>query len=152
MTTIADIRNIIFSSSLQEQTVTVPAWAGVNLIVRELSGKAGSDLLASCTDPETDKVDQTALVGAIILATLRNVDEPNKPLVFSVDGQPDTPNPIYRDQLMTTVGLGTIMQIATASIKLSGLDASVKVEDLKNASAATSGADLPIISPVGSAS
>lgn len=127
-----DVRNLILSTPLQEQAVTNNAvWPGANLIVRELSGKAGSDLVASCTDSK-GKVDQTSLIAGVILETLRNADDPNKALVFGMDDGTDAPNPAYKDSLLS-IGLGKVMSIAQQSINLSGLDAAAKVEDSKNA-------------------
>lgn len=134
----ANIRDFILSVPLQEQAVSIPGWdkdaSGnpVNLIIRELDGAAGSALMDKVTDSMTQKVDQKKLVAAIILATLRNADDPNKALVFSSDpaNKPDEYNPAYLDGLMSR-GLGRIMEVSTASLKLSGL-ADNAVADAKN--------------------
>ena len=134
------IRNMILTTPLLEQPVSITGWEkdatgnDAHLIIRELDGKEGSDLIAACSD-STGKVNQEALVAGIILASLRNADDPQKALVFSFDGQPNVYNPAYRDGLMAT-GLGRIMQVAQSSIKLSGLDQSA-VSDAKNASSGT---------------
>lgn len=125
----ADVRNMILSTPLAEQAVIIPGW-NANLLIRELSGKAGSDLINACTDAQTQKVNQDALIAGVILATLRNADDPNKSLVFSTD-DPNTPNLAFRDPLMAT-GLGRIMQVAMKSISLSGLDTASGIKDAKN--------------------
>lgn len=139
MDTIA-LRQLILATPLQEQPVTIANWIDpvaqkpVNLLIRELDGRSGSDLIAGCTDVKTSAVDQDALVAGIVLATLRNADDPNKALVFSSDpvNKPNDYDPAYRDSLMAT-GLGDIMQVAQASIKLSGLDAAASTAQAKNA-------------------
>lgn len=132
-----DVRNLILSTPLREQPVQIAGWESANLIIRELDGKTGAELMASVSD-SSGKVNQEALVAGIILASLRNADDVNKALVFSADpeNQPHVYNPAFRDSLMST-GLGRIMQVAQQSIKLSGLDASTAVADAKNASSAT---------------
>lgn len=125
----ADVRNMILSTPLAEQAVSIPGW-NANLLIRELSGKAGSDLINACTDAQTQKVNQDALIAGVILATLRNADDPAKALVFSTD-DPNTPNLAFRDPLMAT-GLGRIMQVAMQSISLSGLDTASGIKDAKN--------------------
>ncbi len=133
------VRNLILNASLLEESVTIPGWdkaadgSATNLIIRELDGKTGSDLIAACSDAN-GKPNQDALIAGVILATLRNGDDPQKALVFAVDpaSQPNTYDPAYRDQLMSK-GLGRIMQAATASIKLSGLDTAAATADAKNA-------------------
>jgi len=128
---------MIFSTPLQEKPVTIDGWndpatgAPANLIIRELTGAAGSELLTSCTDVSTKSVDQEALVAGIVLATLRNADDPNKSLVFALATDPNAYDPALRDPLMAT-GLGRIMEVAQASIKLSGLDEAA-AKDTKNA-------------------
>lgn len=126
-----DIRNMILTTTLREQSVTVPDWETANLIIRELDGKSGSELISACTDAD-GSVNQDAFVSGVILATLRNADDPNKALVFCKDNQPNEYDPAYRDALMAT-GLGRIMQVAMKSITLSGLNESVKVDAAKNA-------------------
>lgn len=143
------IRNMILTTPLQEEPAQVPAWKDpatgqpANLLIRELNGKAGSDLLSSVTD-DAGNVDQNALVANIVLGTLRNADDPKKALVFCLDPEndPDSPNLAFRDSLMAT-GLGSIMQVAQASIKLSGLDAATAKDAAKNGSGATPGAPSP---------
>ena len=130
-----DIRNMILNTPLVEEPITIPGW-NANLIIRELSGKAGSDLINACTDQTTQSVNQEALVAGVILQTLRNADDPNKSLIFAQEGKPDEHNPAYRDQLMST-GLKKIMTVALQSIALSGLDTKATVKDAKNASSAT---------------
>ena len=132
MDTVA-IRNLILSTPLQEQPAVVAAWPGTNLIIRELSASAGAALMSAVSD-SAGKVDQDALVAGIVLATLRNADDAKKALIFSSDpvNSPDVYDPAFRDNLMST-GLGSIMQVAQASIKLSGLDNSAAVKDAKNA-------------------
>lgn len=139
------LRNMILTTPLLEEPVTVPGWLDpvtkqpAKLLIRELDGKSGAALIAACTDLDTQSVNQDKLVAGIILASLRNADDPNKALVFSSDpeNEPDTYNPAFHDSLMAT-GLGRIMQVAQRSIKLSGLDASVEaIEAAKNASGAT---------------
>lgn len=131
------LQQLILNTPLQEQSVSVAAWPGANLIIRELDGKSGSDLMESVTDVASKSVDQEALVAGIVLATLRNADDPNKALVFSADpiNQPNTYAPAFRDSLMKT-GLGNIMTVAQQSLKLSGL-ADTAVADVKNGSGAT---------------
>jgi hypothetical protein len=124
---------MILSTPLREEPVTIEVWSGANLFIRELSGKAGADLIAQCTDAD-GKTDQTSLVAGIVLATLRNADDPNKALIFGFDGQ-DAPNPAFRDGLMA-IGLGNVMACANASIELSGLGQAA-VSQAKNASAPT---------------
>lgn len=131
------IRNMILSTPLQELPVSIDGWIDpatnkpANLVIRELTGKAGSELLTSCTDVSTKSVDQEALVAGIVLATLRNADDANKALIFAMDNDPNTFNPALRDPLMAT-GLGRIMDVARQSIKLSGLD-DAAATDAKNA-------------------
>lgn len=127
----ADIRNMILNTPLVDQPVTVDGW-NANLFIRELSGKNGSALVNACTDQTTQKVDQVALIAGVILATLRNADDPNKALVFSKPDSPHDYDPAFRDPLMST-GLGRLMQVALQSIKLSGLDTSAGIKDAKNA-------------------
>lgn len=129
----ADVRNLILNCKLAEQAVVVPGWEGANLVVRELSGKAGSELISMVTDAE-GIINQEDMIAGIILATLRNVDDGGK-LVFGYDDR-DEANPNYRDSLMGT-GLGRIMEVAKMSIKLSGLDEKTAVDGAKNASSAT---------------
>lgn len=136
----AAVRNLLLSTKLQEKAVAVPGWEGANLIIRELSAKAGSDLVAAATD-ENGKVNQDAFIAGIILATLRNADDENKALVFGKDGE-DAPNPLYRDSLMAT-GLGRIMQVAKASIDLSGLNEAAQIDIAKNDSSETQNAASP---------
>jgi hypothetical protein len=138
----SDIRNLILSSQLKEQPVKVDAWPGTNLIIRELSGKAGSDLISVCTDTKGN-VDQESLVAGVVLATLRNADDPNKALVFAKADDGNSYDPAYRDALMST-GLGNIMAVANASITLSGLNQAANVDASKNDSSGTA--------PAGSAS
>lgn len=128
-----DIQKLILGTPLREQSVSVATWPGANLIIRELDGKSGSDLMEACTNVATKSVDQEALVAGIVLATLRNADDPNKALVFSADpvNQPHVYAPSFRDSLMAT-GLGNIMQVAQDSLKLSGLTDSAAL-DAKNA-------------------
>lgn len=133
----ADVRSLILNTPLREETVTIPGWDGANLLIRELNGKAGADLIAACTDAN-GKIQQDALVAGIILATLRNADDPNKALVFGYDDR-DEPNPAYRDSLMAT-GLGRIMECAKRSIKLSGLDETA-LDNAKKDSSGTDAAD-----------
>ena len=133
------IRTFILEVPLQEQPVTIPGWdkdaSGnpINLLIRELDGKSGSDLMSKVTDLKTQQVDQDALVSGIVLATLRNADDPNKALIFSSDpvNKPDEYDPAYRDALMSG-GLGRIMNVAKASLELSGLGDNA-VADAKNA-------------------
>lgn len=132
------LRQLLLSSPLQEQPVVIPGWdkaadgTPTNLVIRELNGKSGTELLAACSD-SAGTVNQEALVAGIILATLRNGDDANKSLVFASDpaNAPDVYDPAFRDSLMAT-GLGHIMAAAQASIKLSGLDAAAK-DTAKNA-------------------
>lgn len=138
------LRDFILAVPLQEQAVSIPGWdkdaSGnpVNLIIRELDGKAGAELMDKVSDPKTKQVDQTKLVAAIILATLRNGDDPNKALVFSSDpaSKPDEYNPAYFDSLMSR-GLGRIMEVSTLSLQLSGL-ADNAVQQAKNDLSGTS--------------
>lgn len=139
----ASIRNMILSTPLREQPVTIAEWAGANLIIRELSGSAGAALMSACSDA-SGNVNQDALVAGVVLATLRNGDDANKALVFSSDpvNSPNVYDAAFRDGLMST-GLGSIMAVAQASIKLSGLNNSATVADAKNVSSAT----VPAASP-----
>lgn len=129
----ADIRNGIFSTPLVEAPVTIAGW-NYNLIIRELSGKAGSALIKS-TSNDKGVVDQEALIAGIIMATLRNADDPQKSLIFGMDTT-DEPNPIYRDQLMGT-GLSRVMEAAKQSITLSGLDDAAATAAAKKNSSST---------------
>lgn len=141
------VRNLILQTPLREQPVVVSGWEGANLIIRELDGKTGADLMAAVSDA-SGKVNQEALVAGIILASLRNADDPSKALVFSSDpaNTPNAYDPAFRDSLMST-GLGRVMQVAQASIKLSGLDASTAVADAKNGLSGTVVESLPTPSP-----
>lgn len=133
------LRQLILSTPLAEQPVVIAGWdtapdgSAIQLIIRELDGKSGSELIAACSDVK-GAVNQEALVAGIILATLRNADDPNKALVFASDpaNSPNTYDPAYRDALMAT-GLGHIMAAAMASIKLSGLDVASATSAAKNA-------------------
>jgi hypothetical protein len=124
-----DIRHLILSTPLREEPVTVAGWESANLVIRELDGKRGAELIAACTDT-SGNVNQEALVAGIVLATLRNADDPQKALIFCSAHDPNTYDPALRDSLMAT-GLGRIMHVATQSIKLSGLDAAA-VKEAKN--------------------
>lgn len=130
----ADVRTLLLSTKLQEKRVIVPGWESTNLIIRELSGKAGAELIAQCTDAD-GKIVQESLVAGVILATLRNADDPNKALVFGYEDR-DEANPLFKDAIMS-IGLGRVMSVAKASIDLSGLNESAQVEDLKNDSERT---------------
>ena len=125
-----DIRHMILSTPLREEAVTVPGWEAAHVVIRELDGKRGAELIAACTDA-SGNVNQEALVAGIVLATLRNADDPHKALIFCHADDPNTYDPALRDSLMAT-GLGRIMQVATQSIKLSGLDAAAAVKEAKN--------------------
>lgn len=122
------IRQAWLESKLKEVPVTVdiPELKDAHLVIRELPGHAGNELMEICTNQDTKTVDQKKLVAGIILATLRNADDPEKSLIFS---EPD------RDLLMST-GLGAIMTVAMASINLSGL-ADKATEDAKKNSSPT---------------
>ncbi len=133
------LRQLILATPLAEEPVVIPGWdknpadgTPTNLIIRELDGKSGAALIDACSD-SSGKVNQEALVAGVILATLRNGDDPKKSLVFSSDpvNTPDVYDPAFRDSLMSQ-GLGHVMQAAKASIKLSGLDEAAK-DDAKNA-------------------
>lgn len=129
----ADVRNMILSTPLAEIPVTIPGW-NANLLIRELSGNEGSELIDACTDQQTQKVNQKAMIAGVILATLRNADDPNKTLVFSTADDPNKPNLAFRDPLMST-GLGRLMSVALTSIELSGLNTATGIKDAKNDSA-----------------
>lgn len=132
------LRNMILSTPLAEEPVTVTGWNDpatslpASLLIRELDGKAGADLVMACTDAATQKIDQEALIAGVVLATLRNAED--KALVFSSDpvNKPNEYDPAFRDSLMMT-GLGHIMYVANLSIKLSGLDAAAATPAAKNA-------------------
>lgn len=127
----SDIRAMIFSTPLLEQAVSIPGWDNCNLIIRELDAHSGSALLASCSDA-AGNVNQESLVAGIVLATLRNADDPHKSLIFAKNDDPHEYDPAYRDRLMS-LGLGRVMGVATASIKLSGLDQAAGTIEAKNA-------------------
>lgn len=128
------IRQAWLESELKEVPVkvSIPALAGANLIIRELSGDEGSALMDACTDLETKKVDQKKLVAGIIIATLRNADDPEKALIW---GEFD------RDPLMAK-GLEPIMTIAQKSIALSGLTDAAVADAKKNSPGATNGSQI----------
>lgn len=115
----SDIRTLILSRPLKEQPVTVEAWPDASLIIRELSAADASAIVDAATAAD-GKTNQTALVASVVIATLRNAED--KSLIFQATD---------RDALLAT-GLGPIMEVAQASIKLSGLD-SAAGQDAKNA-------------------
>lgn len=137
------IQKLILNTPLRELPVTIPGWDKdengnpVNLILRELDGHSGAALMNAVSDKEGN-VNQERLVAGVILATLRNADDPKKALVFSADpvNAPDEYAPAFRDSLMST-GLGNIMNAAKQSIELSGLDSKQAVANAKNASSGT---------------
>ena len=122
-----DIRSAWLDAQLKEEKVLVgiPALKDANLLIRELPGDVGLDLLTECTDSSTTppKVDQKKLLSSLVLDTIRNADDAEKALVFS---------PADRDMLLKT-GMGPIMAVANASAKLSGLDDKAQ-DSAKNAS------------------
>lgn len=128
------IRAAWLESELKEipVKVSIPALAGANLVIRELSGDEGSALMDACTDQETKKVDQKKLVAGIIIATLRNADDPEKALIFSE---------FDRDPLMSK-GLEPLMLTAKTSIKLSGLEDTSVADAKKNSTASPNGSQV----------
>jgi|SRR5579859_5859239 len=126
----ASIRTLILNTPLAEEEVSIPGWTA-NLKIRELDARTGSKLVEACTRAD-GTMDQDGFIAGVILATLRNADDPQDALVFSDEGTPDTYNAAYRDQLMTQTGLGKIMAVANQSIKLSGLDTAAAKSDAKN--------------------
>jgi hypothetical protein len=111
----ADIRNLILTRPLKEQGVTIAEWPDTSLIIRELSAADASAIVDGATGAD-GKTNQTALIASVVIATLRNAED--KSLIFA---------PTDRDALLAT-GLGPIMEVAQASIALSGLNAAAGTE------------------------
>lgn len=126
-------RNAILTTPLREQPAVIDGWPD-GLIIRELSGKAGAALIKMCSDKDGN-VDQDRLVAGVILATLRDGDDPEKPLIFGKEGNPDEYDPAYKDGLMAG-GLGRVMAAAMASIDLSGLNQAAAKDAAKKDSSA----------------
>ncbi len=122
-----DIRSAWLDEPLREEPITVDLakLKDAKLIIRELPGDVGLDLLTECTDSSTTPptVNQKKLLSSLVIDTIRNADDPDKALIFSVAD---------RDMLLKT-GMGRIMTAANASAKLSGLDDKAQ-ENAKNAS------------------
>lgn len=126
-------RNAILTTPLREKPVEIAGWPD-GLIIRELSGKAGAALIKLCSD-DKGNVDQDKLVAGVILATLRDGDDPDKSLLFAKETNPDEYDPAYKDGLMAG-GLGRIMQAAMESIDLSGLNQAAAKDAAKKDSSA----------------
>jgi hypothetical protein len=107
------IRQAWMESELAEQPVKIdlPGLAGANLIIRELTFGEGADLIALCSDQKSKTMDQKKLMGLVLLATLRNADDPDKALIFS---EAD------RDFILSK-SMNAALTAANASLKLSGL-------------------------------
>jgi hypothetical protein len=125
-------RNAILTTPLREQSVQIDGWPD-GLIIRELTGKSGAALIKMCSD-DKGNIDQDKLVAGVILATLRDGDEPEKPLIFGKESNPNEYDPAYKDGLMAG-GLGHVMQAAMASIDLSGLNQAAAKDQAKTTQA-----------------
>jgi len=90
---------------------------GVNLTIRALSAGNAGDILDACTRKD-GTTDQKKLMFMMLAATVRNADEPNKPLVWN--------NSFMQPLLATNVA--PFVAIAQQSIKLSGLNAQLDAE------------------------
>ncbi len=83
-----------------------------HLFIRELPVDEGASLINACRNKMTGEIDQGKLVVGIVIKTLRNRDDPDGSLVFSMP---------MRDALIKK-GLGPIQTVGNMSIILSGLN------------------------------
>lgn len=89
----------------------------VHLILRSLSAGTAGDILDTCTRKD-GTTDQKRLMFMMLAATVRNADEPDRPLIWN--------NSFMQPLLQTNVA--PFVAIAQQSIKLSGLNVQLDAE------------------------
>lgn len=126
-----DIRSAWLNDALIEEDVpelSLPRalqGKGLHLIVRELSADEAGSMIDACTDPKTKVLNQKLFMASMVIATLRNGDDPACPSVWDTSFL----------QPLLTKSIKPILQIAQQSINLSGLND--QLTDVKNDSAPT---------------
>jgi hypothetical protein len=117
------IRSLWLSDELEE--VPIPESSlpkklqgkGVHLLIRALTAGNAGDILDVCTRKD-NTTDQKKLMFMMLAATVRNADEPGKPLVW---------NTSFMQPLLAT-NVAPFVAIAQQSIKLSGLNVQLDAE------------------------
>lgn len=93
---------------------------GVRLITRELDASTAGAITDKCVD-KTGKTDQIKLMGMILIASVRNADDPN--------GAPVWNNSFLQPLLSKNVK--PLVMIAQQSIKQSGLNVELDLDEQK---------------------
>ena len=119
-----EIISKLVGTSLKEEPVTIDG-IDANLIIRELDADKGLKIIQSSADKGT--VDRKHLLARIVLYSLRNADEPGKPLLFASEQNPNEADESYMHILLSQ-GMKTFMQAATRAMELSGLNNSIDQE------------------------
>lgn len=119
------IRQLWLDETLQEEPIpesSLPRTLqgkGVNLVIRELDANAVGDILNTCTDSKSGKIDQKRLMAMMMIASVRNGDDPDGPPIW---------NTSFLQPLLSK-NVKPLVAIAQQCIKLSGLD--VKLDEEK---------------------
>lgn len=122
------IRSLWLEEDLQEEPISESALPrtlqgkGINLIIRELSADEAGDIIDASTDRKTNKLNQKQFMAMTMVASVRNADEPEKPLVWDQTFM----------QTLLGKGLKPMLQIAKQSIALSGLSDQLQEEEKKD--------------------
>jgi len=128
---LTDIRAAWLNDALIEEDVPETALPralqgkGLHLVVRELSADEAGDIIDTCTD-KSGHLNQKKFMAMVVVNSLRNGDDPACPLIWDMTFM----------QPLLSKSLKPILQIATQSIQLSGLNDQLTTE-LKNDSGAT---------------
>ncbi len=93
---------------------------GVRLITRELDANTAGAIMDKCVD-KSGKTDQTKLMGMMLIASVRNADDPN--------GAPVWNNSFLQPLLSKNVK--PLVMIAQQSIKQSGLNVELDLNEQK---------------------
>ncbi len=93
---------------------------GVRLITRELDANTAGAIMDKCVD-KSGKTDQTKLMGMMLIASVRNADDPN--------GAPVWNNSFLQPLLSKNVK--PLVMIAQQSIKQSGLNVELDLDEQK---------------------
>src|SRR5690242_17409516 len=93
---------------------------GLHLVLRELSAEDASDTIDTCTD-KSGKLNQKMFMALVLVKSLRNGDEPGKPLIW---------DETFIHPLLSR-SLKPILRIATRAIELSGLTDQISQDQKK---------------------
>ena len=112
---------------IPEETLAVPEWGGLEILVRGMTAGDRGDLLASAVDPETGQVDLKSMYPDIVILTAHD---------------PETGERIWMPEDRAAIQEKSgkaIDRLATVGMRLSGMDPDEKEKAGKGSSSTGSG-------------